>query len=206
MIVVVEGISASGKSTWCAEHGNGHIIAENGPFRAVPDQLSDPLGAASFWAARNADRWQAALALESATSVAVCDTDPLKLHYAWCLWRIGETTERDWLLALAATRATVARKRIGFADSYLVGEIDPHIARERARMDTSRRRRHFELHVRLQPALIDWYSALDAVLPGRVQFGFPATLPTPTRTGVRYDVSVFDRMIEDLSRRSGRSV
>ncbi len=171
----------------------------------MPDRFRNPRDAANFWAERNVDRWQAALAREGTSSLAVCDTDPLKLHYIWCLWQIGEATERDWLLEHAATRETVAQKRIGFADSYLVGEIDPQTARERARKDSTRRRRHFELHVRLQSALMAWYSALDAALPGRVQFGFPAKFVLPTNFGVRYDLLAFDRMIEALPRTSAPS-
>lgn len=76
--------------------------------------------------------------------------------------------------------------------------IEPAIARERARTDATRRRRRFELHLRLQPALKAWYSALDAALPGRVQFGLPPILPIPVNAGVRYDLSAFDQMIEAL--------
>ena len=200
MIVVVEGISASGKSTWCAQHGARHTIAENGRLQGIPDRVNDPLGAASFWAERNVGRWQAALTLESTASFAVCDTDPLKLHYIWCLWQIGQATEHDWLLELAATRQTVAEGRIGFADRYLVGSIDPQTARERALADNTRKRRNFELHARLQPPLLAWYSALDGVLPGRVQVGFPLTMPAAVSDGSRYDVAAFDRMIEALPR------
>jgi len=38
--------------------------------------------------------------------------------------------------------------------------------------------RNVDLHVRLQPALLAQYRALDAVLPGRVHFGFTSALPT----------------------------
>lgn len=109
MIVVVEGISASGKSTWCAKHGAGGVIPENGRLDGIPDRTRDPCGAAVFWAGRNVDRWQSALAMEEKTSVAVCDTDPLKLHYIWCLWQAGEAPRRDWLLELDATRETSRR-------------------------------------------------------------------------------------------------
>ncbi|MDO6416437.1 hypothetical protein Q4F19_18785 [Sphingomonas sp. BIUV-7] len=198
MILVVEGISASGKSSWCAEHAPDHMIAENGRLHAVPDRASDPAGAARFWAERNADRWQAALAMEGGQSYAVCDTDPLKLHYIWSLWQIGEAAERDWWLGLAATRQTVAEGRIGFADGYLVGTIEPEAARNRALADPTRRRRNFELHVRLQPALLAWYAALDAILPGRVRIDFPSEMPSIADQGGRYDLAAFDAMIEAL--------
>ena len=200
MILVVEGVSASGKSTWCAKHASGHTVAENGRFEHLPDRSDDPVGAAKFWAERNVDRWQAAIALESTAPVAVCDTDPLKLHYVWCLWQIGEAPERDWLVELAATRETVAQGRIGFADCYLVGNVDPRVARERAQADKTRRRRNFELHARLQPALLAWYAALDGVLPGRVQVGLPASTPKITSGGARYDLTAFDRVVSALPR------
>lgn len=198
MIVVVEGISASGKSSWCMRLGTGCIVPENGRMPGAPDRTRDPAGAAAFWAERNVDRWQAALAMERRGSLALCDTDPLKLHYVWCLRRIGEASEQDWHYELAATRATIERGEIGFADRYLVAEVAPEIARARARADASRSRRNFELHVRLQPALIAWYAALDAVLPGRVQFGLPPALPATCETGERYSLSAFDRMIATL--------
>jgi hypothetical protein len=80
MIVVVEGISASGKSTWYARHGGSHVVPENGRIAGAPDRVADPTGAAAFWAERNIDRWQAALAVERTTGHALCDTDPLKLE------------------------------------------------------------------------------------------------------------------------------
>ena len=198
MIIVVEGISASGKSSWCAKHASRHIVHENGRLNTVPDRRHDPAAAATFWAKRNSKRWHAALANESQNTLAVCDTDPLKLHYVWCLWRIGEAKESNWRLELAATRNMIAKRQIGFADCYLVQSIDPQLARQHARADDSRRRRNFELHVRLQPALIEWYRALEVVLPGRVQFGLPPSLPEMEAMGQRYDLEAFDRMIEAL--------
>jgi hypothetical protein len=198
MIVVVEGISASGKSTWCARHGGSHVVPENGRLAGVPDRVADPTGAAAFWAERNIDRWQAALAVERATGLALCDTDPLKLHYVWCLWRIAEASERDWSLELAATRQTIADGRIGFADRYLVADTDVETARRQATTDASRRRRNFDLHARLRPALLEWYTALDVVLPGRVRFGLPAALPVGTAVRQRHDLTAFDAMIARL--------
>lgn len=202
MILVVEGISACGKTSWCAAHGGNRTVPENGRLFNVPDRTADPPGAAEFWAERNADRWQAALVMERSASLAICDTDPLKLYYTWCLRQIGEVTERDWLLELAATRQSVAAKRIGFADLYLVGNIDPARARARALGDKLRRRRNFELHVRLQPALLAWYAALDAALPGRVQIGFPAEMPSLVANEQRYDLAAFDQVIDELQGRS----
>lgn len=198
MILVVEGISASGKTTWCSTHGGRHVVAENGRFENEPDRAADPVAAAAFWAERNVDRWQAALAMENTSAWALCDSDPLKLHYIWTLWQIGEASEDDWRLELDATRNTIAQGRIGFADRYIVARIDPDLARARAKADSTRRRSKFELHVRLQDALLSWYSALEQVLPGRVQFGLPAELPAVEKTGERYSLTAFDQMIAAL--------
>lgn len=140
--------------------------------------------------------------MEKTSSWALCDSDPLKLHYMWSLWQIGEASEQDWLLDLAATRETIVQGRIGFADGYIVGRIDPALARQRAQADTTRRRGNFELHVRLQTALLNWYSALDKALPGRLRFDFPAGIPTFENLDERYSVNTFDQMIALLPRPS----
>lgn len=202
MILVVEGISASGKTTWCTKHGGKHVIPEHGRFTNEPDRVKDPVGTAAFWAERNVDRWQAAKAMEGASKWALCDSDPLKLHYIWSLWQIGEASEHDWRVELEATRDTIAQGKIGFADGYIIGRIDPQIARERAKADTTRRRSKFELHVRLQDSLMTWYSAMNEVLPSRVQFGFPSEVPALKSIGGRYGVAAFDQMIASLPRPS----
>jgi hypothetical protein len=201
MIVVIEGISACGKSSWCSSHANGHLVAENARNDA-PDRASAPAEAVAFWVRRNRDRWQSAIEIDSATGLAICDTDPLKLHYTWCLWKIGEATEVNWRLELAATREVFARKQIGFADLYYIGIIEPAVARQRKQTDLTRSRRNFELHVRLQPAFIDWYEALRAVLPGQVFFGFPDARPAtapPSSESRRYDLATFDNFIARLA-------
>lgn len=198
VIVVIEGISASGKSTWCNAHGADHTIPETGPVQNVPCEQSDPQGAAAYWAGRNVLRWQTALAMEQRTGLALCDTDPLKLHYTWCLWQIGEVTEQQWQLSVQAVRATIEGRKIGFADAYFVKTIDPDLARAQARVDMTRRRQKLDLHVRLQPALLKWYEVLDKVLPDRVQFGFPDELPTMHELNRYPGLAVFDDLIAAL--------
>lgn len=202
MILVVEGISACGKTTWSTRHGGQQVIAEHGRFANVPDRRQDPFATAAFWAERNVERWQQALAMERHSSWALCDSDPLKLHYIWSLWQIGEASEKDWKIELDATRTTIAQGRIGFADRYCVGRIEPQLARERAKADLTRRRSGFELHVRLQPALLAWYSALEKVLPGRVQFGLPGAMPAVETLAQRYSLTAFDQMIALLPAKS----
>jgi hypothetical protein len=91
---------------------------------------------------------------------------------------------------------------IGFADCYIIGRMDPQLARQRAQADSTHRRGKFELHVRLQTALLDWYSALDKVLPGRVLFGFPSETPALENLDGRYAVEAFDQLIASLPRES----
>jgi hypothetical protein len=202
MIIVVEGISASGKTTWCEAFGQGHIVPENGPAdRCLPANADERI-AAGFWTDRNVARWSAALAAEQETGLAVCDTDPLKLHYSWSLWRIGEGSEQAWRLEAETMRAAMAGRRIGFADAYVVGRIDAEIARRRRDGDATRTRRNFDLHVRLQEPLLAWYRAMSTVLPDRVELRFPDRLPAPAplAPGERYDVARFDLFIQTLLR------
>src|SRR5207253_9272172 len=87
VIIVVEGASAAGKTTWCRTHGGSHALLE-----ALPDPASVPTeleAAARFWVDRNVARWQDALEREARNGLVVVDTDPFKLHYVWSLWRTG---------------------------------------------------------------------------------------------------------------------
>lgn len=60
--------------------------------------------------------------------------------------------------------------------------------------DSTRRRRHFDLHARLVDPLAEWYAAVDRLDPGRVLHGFPAALDAVTRMPPR---SVLYPMIRD---------
>ncbi|PZQ17418.1 MAG: hypothetical protein DI564_06335 [Rhodanobacter denitrificans] len=203
MIVVIEGISAAGKTAWCRRHAADRCVPETGPIAGAPDRDADPHAAARFWAAANARRWQAALALERTSGYAVCDTDPLKLHYVWSLWRIGAATEAQWRAECAAAREQIAARRLGFADRYYVRAIDTDQARRQRDGDPTRTRRNFDLHLRLQAPLMAWYETLARVLPGRVQFDWPdageleadsAAAPDP----LRYALDRFDALVAAL--------
>jgi hypothetical protein len=83
MIVVVEGPSAAGKTSWITAHQHGAaVIGETRPGPA-PDRRHDPAAAAAHWATVSAARWAAACQAERQDQVALCDTDPFKLHYIW---------------------------------------------------------------------------------------------------------------------------
>ena len=199
MLVVVEGISASGKTSWCAEHAAGHVVAEASPDPPIPDRQLDPQDTAAFWIEQNVERWRLARTLEARTGLAVCDTDPLKLHYSFSLWRIGAVEERYWLFDRDLTRRAVAGGRLGFADLYLINALDPELARQRRHSDRTRSRRNFDLHVRLGPPLLEWYRAVAALLPGRVSWSLPQGLPTVPKRRSRDDLGLFDALIESLA-------
>ena len=204
MILAVEGISAAGKTSWCRAHAAAFTVPENGRLDDAPDRLRDPGRAASFWADRNADRWRAALEVEARHGVAVCDTDPLKLHYAWGLLQLGELTRETWEFERAATRDRVAAGALGFADRVLLIVPDVAEARRRRDADPTRKRRNFERHARLGPSLVAWYRALEAARPGTVvtSQSLPDALPDGAVRDDRYDLAAFDRLtvaLPDLS-------
>ncbi|WP_312402512.1 hypothetical protein [Rhizobium sp.] len=200
MIIVIEGISAAGKTTWCRKHAQAHLIRESYPA----DRKEQPeigLATAHYWADWNAKRWSDALSMEQATGHAICDTDPLKLHYNWCMLQIGALPRSQWELQLETSRATFLERRIGFADAYLVKMIDPVIARQQRDGDTSRQRDRFDQNVLLQPALIRWYKQMEKVLGGRMCWELPETGFSPddiSANPLRYHIGAFDAFIASL--------
>ncbi|MDW9374112.1 hypothetical protein [Sinorhizobium meliloti] len=208
MIVVVEGISAAGKTTWCRSHGQSYLIPETFPA----DRQAQPLtgiATAQYWTDWNAKRWGDALEMEREKGCAVCDTDPLKLHYSWCLYQIDALPKRQWELQLQTTRIALLERRLGFADAYFVKAIDPLIAKQQCEGDTSRLRDRFEVHVRLQPFLIQWYALLGEAVGGRVRWTLPDDgLPTDAilDSELRYDVKVFDRFVSSLETKAAQSL
>lgn len=199
MIAVVEGISAAGKTTWCRKAAPEHLLPELFPA----DRHNQPaLGQATadYWTNWSSKRWADALALESSTGRAVCDTDPLKLHYAWGLWKIGAAPETQWEFSYQSTRAAIARQGLGFADLFLVKTIGPETARRQMERDLTRKRDRFELHLRLQEPLVKWYQTLGHILPGRVQWDLPSNfvVPTVAPNELRYDLRVFDELVAVL--------
>ena len=190
VIVVVEGPSGAGKTTWCRRHGGPFALVESLPDQsAVP---TDDEAAARFWIERNSARWSEVREREFRDGLVVVDTDPFKLHYVWTLWRIGHATRREWELQPAAALEAFADGRQGLADVALVSDIDAATLRARRDADPTRTRRNFETHVLLRDTLLRWYRAIDAIDPGRVRFGLPddglprdllALGPRPERSG-----------------------
>ena len=200
MILVVEGISAAGKTTWCRGRAAGRLVRETFPADRHL-QPAEGEATAQYWTDWNAGRWADAVAIEAREGLAVCDTDPLKLHFLWSLWQIGEASQAPRRFQRDATRRAIAGRRLGFADLYAVKIIDPDVARRQRDEDLTRRRDRFDLHVRLQPALVRWYETLETILGGRVLWHLPEALPDPagvTLNPVRYDVGAFDAFVSAL--------
>ena len=206
MIVVVEGISAAGKTTFARQFGDGLWLPEIEAKGARPD-ADDPLeDHARFWSNHNAFRFGLAQELEAKHGFVICDTDPMKIHYSWCMERAGFHWPDKFKTAAPFVRNAIAERRLGFADMYLVKQIDPETALAQKMGDTTRRRGNFEQHLALQPHLIGWFSALSQVLPGRVRWGFPDSdvllrslkAKAPEDNPRRFDVSVFDELVRRL--------
>jgi len=201
MIVVIEGISAAGKTSWCRHHAPDRLVPETYP-QIRPDRQRNAREAARLWTDWNIGRWSEALALEQSKGTAVCDTDPLKLHFIWSLWRIGEAPEDHWRHQMEVTREAFDKQVLGFADVYFVKKIDPHTARLQKEGDQTKSRMNFDLHVRLQASLHAWYETLATILPGRIEWSLPTQLPAfeadarPSES--RYDIALFDRFTANL--------
>ena len=202
MIVVVEGPSGAGKTTWCRTHGGANALLE-----ALPDQATvptEPEAAARFWVERNVARWKEVLAREARDGLVVVDTDPFKLHFVWTLFRTGQVSEVEWTSQRDAARDAFASGRYALADVFLVSDVDDATLRARRDADPSRTRRTFERHVRLRDSLLRWYAAIDQLEPGRVVFGLPAGGITPEliakgKRTTRSGRALFDRLMKELA-------
>jgi hypothetical protein len=202
VIVVVEGPSGAGKTTWCRTHGRSYALLEELPDHAtVP---SEPDARARFWVERNVSRWRQVMERERRDSLVVVDTDPFKLHYVWTLWRTGQVPRQEWDLQREASREAFGAGRYALADLYLVSDVDEATLRARREADKTRTRRGFERHVLLRDSLLRWYRAIDDLEPGRVRFGLPdqgltQDLLTIGARPVRNGAALFDTLLNALS-------
>jgi len=114
----------------------------------------------------------------------LCDSDPLTLHYSWCLARLGAAPWSRFGHELRQVRAAFAAGRLGLADLVIVSIPSSSALRRQKAGDRTRRRHTFDLHETLAEPLREWYSAVEAVGPGRVVRSFPAT-GVPAWPGVR---------------------
>src|SRR5882672_11372274 len=202
MIIVVEGPSGAGKTTWCLTHGGSHALLESLPDGSIVPE--DEEAAARFWVERNVARWAEVHAREERDGVVVVDTDPFKLHFTWSLYQIGYTTRRGWELMRDVAREAFVTGRYGLADLIYVSDVDEATLRARRDGDPTRTRRNFERHVKLRDSTLRWYSLIEAIEPGRVVFGLPESGIDPKLLAlgprrVRSGAELFDRLVAALA-------
>jgi hypothetical protein len=138
------------------------------------------------------------------SGLAVCDSDPCKLHYTWALWRIGAVDRVRWTVDAKHAREQFERHRLGLADLVLVELPAMATLLRRREGDGSRRRRNFDLHVQLAEPLREWYAAVDELEPGHVVWGLPSTGLDPgnvRRRAHRTGGGLLDALIELLPTR-----
>lgn len=202
MIVAVEGPSAAGKTTWCGAAAV-EFVAEYAPTAAEPDG-SEAACQALYWTDVNTARWSQALDLEDRRGVAICDTDPMKLHYSWCLARVGAAPASRFAHELASVGEEMSQQELGFADVVLVTVPDEATLRLQKAGDPTRSRRSFELHAGLREPLIEWYQCLDRLKPGHVAWELPEdgiySIDGSVSRVDRYDVRVLDAFVGGLPR------
>src|SRR5688572_2779136 len=146
MLIVVEGVSAAGKTTLPSQFAPG-VVGE--PTAPDPAQGSSAAEIGQYWSDRHAERWQRALELEIAHGTACFDCDPLKIHFAWTQSQIGRDTREEWIASVQATRRHLVDRRIGFADRVVFLDPPVEVIRRQKENDATRRRGNFELHISL---------------------------------------------------------
>jgi hypothetical protein len=197
VIVTVEGPSAAGKTTWCRQHASETVVEEYEPTGSEPDG-SDLRAQAAYYVGVSTSRWRAAQELEARSRTAVCDGDPLKLHYSWCLAQIGAAPWSRFEQELALTRRAILSGGLGFADFVLISIPSAATLHAHYQADTSRRRHSFALHSRLGPPLRSWYQAVEALDPGRVLWELPTNglpSPAPEPRPRRCDPGLLDQLV-----------
>jgi hypothetical protein len=202
MILVIEGPSAAGKTTWCRTHCPD-LLAENASENSdAPDLYDDPLRVARFWVEFNAKQWQAGVQIEERKGIAVCDSDPLHLYFSWALWKTGALARDLFDAELPLYREAIGDGRIGLADLVLWREVPIEELRRRALLDSTRRRRRHDLYLSIIPGTKAWFASREHALPGSVrgwteQFNREDVRHAQTSPH-RNDVNAFDRMIEGI--------
>jgi hypothetical protein len=83
VIVVVEGPSAAGKTTWCRRHAS----------RWLPEPGRWPIEEVYRY---QVGRWRQAVKADEAGEVIMLDGDPFKLYYFWAQFQLGRITEASW--------------------------------------------------------------------------------------------------------------
>lgn len=176
------------------------MVPEYAPTGSEPDG-TDRDRQASYWTTVNSQRWRCAVELERCSNVVLCDSDPLKLHYSWCLARVGADSRARFAAELREVRAALADGGLRLADLVLVSIPPLELLRRQREADSSRRRRSFELHARLAEPLRDWYEAMDQAGVAQVHWPFSRSVAAAAPDALqrnRSDPLMLDRLVERL--------
>lgn len=211
MIIVVEGASAAGKTTWCRGMPREQVLFEGEPAAnpAPPDASDrlppDPLAVAEYWVGENARRWSTARAISERSGWVVCDTDPFKLHYSWTLWVTGLSSLEYWQRSREVSRQAFADRRLGLPDLVFFADVDADTLRRQKSADLTKTRSRHEMHILICPALKRWYLAMAALDPARVEFELPVNGPAARhlqlgRRAVGSGEALFDALMAELEK------
>ncbi|MGB3829731.1 MAG: hypothetical protein WA962_13235 [Ornithinimicrobium sp.] len=102
---------------------------------------------------------------------------------------------------LQRCRLAFATGSLGLADLVVVSTVSEEQLRHQKTTERSRRRRSFDLHVRLREPLLAWYGALERSSPGRVLWALPDdnnALKTTSARADRTDPALLDALIDQL--------
>ena len=147
MIIVLEGISAAGKTTFARQFAAEHHVPEF-PDRKPSPRKDDPAEVqAAYWVEHNARRFQAALEVESAHGFAICDTEPFKSHFDWCMARAGFKSFDIFEAAIPIARRAIEERRLGCGTRYYVKRIEPEVATAQKEGDATRSRRTLQINL-----------------------------------------------------------
>lgn len=161
VIVVVEGPSAAGKTTWCRQHASDWLPE---PGRWPIDEVLR----------YQVDRWRQAVADDGHGELVVLDGDPFKLYFSWALRQEGALSEGEWQQMVETVRSQFAAGDLGLADLVLYSDPGEDELRRRKASDKTRSRRNFERNTALRLHFLRWYRALSALDPARVIWEHPA--------------------------------
>jgi hypothetical protein len=192
MIVVVEGPSAAGKTTWCTQHAP-LWLPEPGRW-SIEEILQYQVG-----------RWRQAVAADDRGDTIVLDGDPFKLYFDWALWRAGASSEAEWKAAVAAARRSVAAGDLGLADLILYSDPGVDELRRRKESDRTRSRRNFARNTAMRQSFREWYQCVGLLDADRVIWEHPADgldeghLQVGRRPD-RSTVATVDALLESLPR------
>jgi hypothetical protein len=203
VIIVVEGASAAGKTTWCRGIPREQVL-----FEGEPAANPAPLAVAEYWVNENARRWSTARAVSERCGWVVCDTDPFKLHYSWTLWVTGLSSLEYWQRSLEFSRRAFADERLGLPDLVFFADVDADTLRRQKSADLAKTRSRHEMHILISPALKRWYFAMAALDPARVEFQLPVNgLETRHlhlgRRAVDSGAALFDSFVAELEKMRG---